>query len=90
MATNKARYYIQIPHVPEFPIKRLPLPLGQQEESLWAPALLSLCLDDSPGVRGEAIKAARSAVRCLQGRPGIATWVLGKLNDGSLYHGMDR
>lgn len=57
---------------------------------MWAPRLLRLCLDDSVGVRVEAFKAARRAVKCLACTTGIGEWVLQQLDDCSLYASLDR
>lgn len=56
----------------------------------WGPRLLRLCLDECVGVRVEALKAAKRAVACLNGKKALAAWVLGTLEDGSLFAGMDR
>lgn len=67
------------------------LPSHVQEESVyWGPWLLRLCLDDSVGVRAEALKAARRAVECLGSCRGMASWVLRVLDDGSLYASLER
>lgn len=64
--------------------------VSQRDGAAWAPCLLRLCLDDSVGVRAEALKAARRAVKCLARHEGIAGWVLHGLDDGTFYSSLDR
>lgn len=57
---------------------------------MWVPCLLRLCLDDCAGVRVEALKAAKRAVCCIKRDDTIASWVLGRVKDESLFQDMDR